>query len=413
MVFWKEKVKRKKKSFLKILSLLKESKKLKRSKKFQMIRKRYLNWLKHKLHLRNDIFGLRFTVTWKCNSRCITCAIWKDKTAGRNDLSVEEIDKFGRSKYFKKVEYITISGGEPTLRDDLPYVISVLHRNIPTARFGITTHGMNPKLEERIFNKILKDNPDIKFDLVGLSLNGPPEIHDLTRGIKGSWERTVETYERLKNIVHCEFSFTFCKQNVNYFEWVQDFARKKGTRAYICWTVMNERFNITDEDLVFWKPGMEEVLEKYLETVCHAPKTFLEKIKSMIYLPGGITLGYLHDSIINRRIMPCFAGSQIVHIDPEGNVYPCNFKLSKDRIMGNLREKDFDEIWESISPKILKEISTGKCMYPNGLCGDSDIYPSICNNPPAVLRWYLSKLIRRRPLIEPIKKTGGSERSVC
>jgi len=316
-----------------------------------------------------------------------------------------EINKFSKSKYFRKTEYITISGGEPTLRDDLIDIISILHRNIPKARFGITTHGMNPGLEEKLFKTILRDNPDIVFGLVGLSLNGPPEIHDMTRGIEGSWEKTVETYERLRNIVPCQFSFTFCKENVDYFEWVREFARKKGTRAYICWTVMNERFNITDDNLVFWKPGMEMVLEKYVRSMAPFSDTMLGKLRDMIYLPVNITFGYLYDNAANGRIMPCLAGSQIVHVDPEGNVYPCNFKLSDNRILGNLREKDFDDIWESISSRVLKEISAGECMYPNGLCGDSDIYPSICNSPPVVLNWYLHKLIKGKPLIE-VERNG-------
>ena len=365
-----------------------------------MIIKRYMNWLKYKLRIRSNIISLRFTATWKCDSKCITCAIWKDKTAGKNDLTLEEIDKFSRSKYFRRVERITISGGEPTLRKDLPEVISTLHRNIPTASFGITTNGMDPQVEEVIFRKILKDNPGINFEIVGISLNGPPEVHDLTRGVKGSWEKAVETYERLKDIIHCEFSFTFCKENVDHFEWVQEFARKKGTRAYICWTVMNERFNISNEDLVFWKPGMHRVLRKYIKEQYNLPETIKGKLRNMISLPPGVTFSYLYDSIINRRKMPCYAGSQIVHIDPEGNVYPCNFKLSRDRIIGNLRHKDFDEIWESMPRKILKEIANAECMYPNGLCGDSDIYPSVCNDPPAVLRWYISKLITGRALIE-------------
>lgn len=356
--------------------------------------------MKHKLHLRNDIFGLRFTVTWKCNSRCITCAIWKDKTAGRNDLSVEEIDKFSRSKYFKKVEYITLSGGEPTLRDDLPEIISVLHKNIPSASFGISTNGLNPQREEEIFTKILHNNPGIRFGLVGLSLNGPPDIHDSTRGIEGNWEKTIETYERLKNLVHCEFSFTFCKDNAEYFGWVQQFAKKRGTKAYICWTVMNSRFNINDEDLVFWKQGMDKILENYIKNNYPYPETLLGKIKNAIFLPGGITFAYLYDNILQRNKMPCYAGSQIVHIDPEGNVYPCNFKLTEDRIMGNLRKKSFDEIWKNIEPKILEEIADGKCMYPNGLCGDSDIFPSVINCPPKVLRWYLAKILSGKSLIE-------------
>lgn len=365
-----------------------------------MIMTRYKNWLRHKLHNRNKIFGLRFTTTWKCNSKCITCSIWKIKDAGKNDLTVEEIDNFSRSKYFRNVEYITLSGGEPTLRSDLPEVISILHKNIPTAIVNITTHGMDPELEENMFKKILRNNPNIQFGTVGLSLNGPPEVHDMTRGIKGSWEKTVETYERLKDLVPCKFSFTFCKENVDYFDWIQEFAKKKGTIAYICWTVMNSRFNVSDKDLVFWRPGMGKVLEKYVKSHHCIPKSICGKIKSMIFLPSFTLVCYRFDNIINRRNMPCYAGSQIVHIDPEGNVYPCNFKLSEDRLIGNLREKSFDEIWESMPPKVLDEISNCECMYPNGLCGDSDISPSIRNNPPAVLKWYISKLLKRKPLIE-------------
>ncbi|MEA3489050.1 MAG: radical SAM protein [Candidatus Omnitrophota bacterium] len=370
-----------------------------------MITKRYLNWLRYKLKNRGHITGLRFTATWKCDSRCVTCAIWKDQDAGKNDLRPEEIDRFSRSKYFRKTEYITISGGEPTLREDLPEVISILNRNIPGARFGITTHGMDPDLEERVFKKILKNNPGINFGLVGISLNGPPEIHEATRGIKGSWKKTVETYDRLKDLVHCEFSFTFCALNADYFDWVQDFAAKKGTRAYICWTVMNERFNVSDKDLVFWKSGMEKVLDRYLERSRSLPRNLLEKLVTVLTLPDSVTLGCLYDYIINRRIMPCFAGSQIVHIDPRGCVYPCNFKLTEDRILGRLREKSFDDIWESVPGKILKEIKNGECMYPNGLCGDSDIYPSICNSPPFVIKWYLKKIFKGRPLIE-LEKHG-------
>ncbi|MBD3426748.1 MAG: radical SAM protein [Candidatus Omnitrophica bacterium] len=363
-----------------------------------MIRK-YWHWLKYKLGIR-DIIGLRFTTTWKCDSKCKTCNIWKDATAGKNDLTVKEIDNFSRAECLKKVEYITLSGGEPTLRKDLPEVIEVLHKNLPKAGFAMTTHGMHPQLEEDVFRKILRNNPDIPFRFVGISLNGPPQIHDRTRGIEGSWEKAVETYDRLKDLVPCEFSFTFCKDNVEYFEWVQDFARSKGTRAYICWTVMNERFDILDEDLVFWREGMDKMLRDYVKNNYPTPKGLLDKIKSFIAPPTSITLACLYDNIINRNIMPCYAGTQIIHIDPNGNVYPCNFKLSEDRILGNLRERDLDEIWAEVSPKILQEIKKGECMYPNGLCGDSDIYPSICNCPPFVQKWYLSKLIKQEKLIK-------------
>ena len=361
---------------------------------------RYYNWLRYKFNYRKRIIGLRFTTTWKCNSKCITCAIWKDKNAGKNDLTIDEIDRFSKSNYLKNVQYITLSGGEPTLRPDLAELIAILHKNIPNATFGITTHGMNPDLEESLFRKILKSNSKIRFRLVGLSLNGPKHIHDKSRGIDGAWERTVETYERLKNLVHCEFSFTFYKDNIEYFNWVRQFAKGKGTRAYICWTVMNDRFNATDKDLVFWQPSMEQVLNEYIMDDHRLPKTLPEKMAGLFFPPQSITLGCLYDHIINRQKMPCFAGSQIVHIDPEGNVFPCNFKLSADRNIGNLRKNTFEVIWDNMSLDILNEIRACNCMYPNGLCGDSDIYPSIVNSPFFVYKWYLSKLLGKRPLVE-------------
>jgi Fe-coproporphyrin III synthase len=365
-----------------------------------MLKTRYTNWLRYIFNNRNEIFGLRLTTTWRCNSRCLTCAIWQIKNTGKNDLTIEEVDRFSKSKYFKNTSYITLSGGEPTLRDDLPEIVSVLHANIPSAIFNMTTHGMNPDREEEIFHTIIKNNPKIKFGTVGLSINGPPEIHDETRGIKGSFQKVVETYNRIKDIVPCAISFTFCRNNVQYFEWVQEFAKSIGSHAYICWTVMNERFRTSKEDLVFWEKGMELTFNDYISRRFGVPQNMQEKLKGLCLLPPGIVYSYLYDNVLQKKIMPCYAGRQIVHIDPEGYVYPCNFKMSKDRIMGNIREKTFDEIWENPSQKILNEIKHGECMYPNGLCGDSDIFPSIINNPPAVIKWYLLKLIRRKKLIE-------------
>lgn len=364
-----------------------------------MLGRRYRNWMRDVAGTRQHIFGLRYTATWRCNCRCTTCSIWHEEGAGKHDLTLGEIDKFSTSNYFRDAEYISISGGEPTLRDDLPAIFSILHDNIPSARFQITTNGMTPARIEKMFRTVREENPDIVISLVGLSLNGPPEVHDATRGVSGSFDRVVETYDRLKGVVPCMFSFTFCRSNVEWFEWVQEFARARGTSAYICWTVMNERFRVEDQDLVFWRPGMDDVLRRFAAGHPVHQRGLLGIAKNLYNLPQGLTLSCLYDSIINERIMPCYAGRQIVHVAPEGDVYPCNFKLSEERRLGNLRESSFDEIWESMPRSVLREIREGRCMYPNGLCGDSDIYPSLRNHPPFLIRWYLGKVLRREPLV--------------
>lgn len=361
---------------------------------------RYQKWLRYKLNNRSRIMGLRFTTTWKCNSRCTTCSIWKMEDSGETDLNVEEIDKFSLSPYLRHAYYITISGGEPTMRKDLPEIFGVLHKNIPQAQFNITTHGMNPDWAEELFRKTLEANPGIRFGMVGLSLNGPREIHDASRGIPGAFDKVVETHRRLRGLVPCAFSFTFFRENVDSFAWVQNFAREKGSFCYICWTVMNERFNAEDKDLVFWKPGMDKILNDFVKNLQQNPPTIMGAAKNLRYLPEGICKGYLYDNIVNKKIMPCYAGRQIVHILPNGDVYPCNFKMTADRLLGNLRKESFDKIWESLPPRILHEIDRGECMYPNGLCGDSDISPSVSNHPFVLLRWYLKKWIAGKDFVK-------------
>lgn len=371
-----------------------------------MITQRYRRWLRHALHNRSKIMGLRLTTTWRCNSKCTTCSIWQMNSDRNTELQVQNYDLLSRSKYLRDVEYITLSGGEPTLRDDLPEIVSVLHKNLPSATFGITVNGLNPDRTERLFRCILKANPDIQFRLVGLSLNGPPEIHDLTRGVQGSFDRVLETYDRIKNLVPCQFSFTFCRQNVQHFGWVQEFARRQGTSAYICWTVMNERFQVEEKDLVFWQSGMDDLLERFAGEKFDTSRSLTAIMKNLMTLPSGLVFACFYDNVVNKRRMPCYAGSQIVHIDPIGRVFPCNFNLSSERMMGNLKELDFDEIWENIDGEVLKEIRCAKCMYPNGLCGDSDIYPSLKNNPPFLVRWYLGKVLTKQRFVQQISAKG-------
>jgi len=232
-----------------------------------------------------------------------------------------------------------------------------------------------------------------------VSLNGPKEIHDKSRGVKGSFENAIKTAELLKEFCpNVDFSFTFLRNNVKYFDWVQDFAKSKGLGVHICWTVMNDRFSTTEEDLVFQNnPSLIPILERY---------SGIDKVKFTEDIPGDffkykgyIKRCYLYDSIINERIMPCHACKTFFHLAPNGDVYPCNFKLSEDRKMGNVKEENFDKIWKNVPQKLFEDIKKGKCMYPNGVCGDSDINRSISQVDTPIFEWYLEKRKKDEKLI--------------
>ena len=343
---------------------------------------------------------IRYTMTWRCNFKCVSCNIWKNKTLPKEELTSDDIDKLTNNKLLKDVNEVILSGGEPILRNDFPEIVTALHKKLKKAKFSITTNGYDPDRTYNFFKKIKSLAPNLKWALIGVSLNGPKKIHDKSRGINGSFENTVRTAELLKEFSsNVDFSFTFLRDNVEYFDWVQDFAKSKGLGVHICWTVMNDRFSTTEEDLVFQNNSeLIPILERY---------TGIDKIKftkdvhgDFLKYRGNIKSCYLYNSIINKRIMPCHACKTFFHLAPNGDVYPCNFKLSEDRKMGNVKKENFDKIWENIPQKLFEDIKKGKCMYPNGVCGDSDINRSINQVDTPIFEWYLEKRKKDKKLIQ-------------
>ena len=57
-------------------------------------------------------YKLTFSISYWCQSRCLTCNIWQIKPKG--ELELNEIQEFARKNNFLK--WIEITGGEPFLR---------------------------------------------------------------------------------------------------------------------------------------------------------------------------------------------------------------------------------------------------------------------------------------------------------
>ena len=49
----------------------------------------------------------------------------------------------------------------------------------------------------------------------------------------------------------------------------------------------------------------------------------------------------------------CSAGDRVANIDPQGNVYPCQFARAPEFLVGNVRERPFSELWDDASNPVL------------------------------------------------------------
>jgi MoaA/NifB/PqqE/SkfB family radical SAM enzyme len=273
-------------------------------------------------------------VTTRCNSRCITCNIWKRD--GADELSLEEIKSILKSRCLKALRHFYITGGEPFLRDDLAEIVNFISSKIGCA-ISLTTNGLLP---ERIYSVVKKMNPRPCMDI---SLNGRKDMHDFTRGVKDAFDKAIRTREYLLNIgINAPFLFTICPYNIKEISWVQRFSKELGTSVNFALAKPIERIISQDLDIYTYSTEQkEEILSQLpLSNFKYALERFFK----------------------NKLWFACQYGLKSVDISSTGSVYPCSHFVPEMKI-GNVREVNFDEIMNSKRRrKTVKMIQNYECQ---------------------------------------------------
>src|SRR6266513_6319715 len=127
--------------------------------------------------------NITVSVSYRCNSRCKTCNVW---LLPNDDLTLPEwarvFESLGSSPY-----WFTFSGGEPTLRKDLPDMVQAAYRHCRPGIINIPTNGIQDKIIPARIERVLQAAPTSDV-IINLSLDGVGEKHDIVRGVKGNFE---------------------------------------------------------------------------------------------------------------------------------------------------------------------------------------------------------------------------------
>lgn len=167
-----------------------------------------LDVLKSNFELLQAPYKYFIVVTKSCNSKCRFCKIWTEQP--QNELSLAEYETLALNSPFLK--WLNISGGEPTNRDDLKDIIQVFAKNCPDLKMiNFTTNGIDPDKIMSQVDAIAKLNH--KKLVINISLDGPPELHEKLRGVKGNFESAIETFKRIRQHSHIDsyLAFTFLR----------------------------------------------------------------------------------------------------------------------------------------------------------------------------------------------------------
>ncbi|HVG39251.1 MAG TPA: radical SAM protein, partial [Pyrinomonadaceae bacterium] len=134
-----------------------------------------------------------FFVTSRCNARCETCFYW-DELNRPGDLTFDRIEKISRT--MPAITDLWLSGGEPTLRRDLPDIIDLFVRQNGVSRVIIPTNGLLLKKTVEIVERALGEHPQLELYL-NVALDGYGETHDRIRGVPGNWPKTLDCIRAL------------------------------------------------------------------------------------------------------------------------------------------------------------------------------------------------------------------------
>ena len=145
----------------------------------------------------------------RCNLKCKFC-YYQDSLHQENNKTTTEIKKELRFiKYFWRKNRVDFTGGEPTIRSDLPDLIKYA-RKIGFKQGGIITNGLLLS-NENYFKKLIEAG----LDDVLFSIESPSaEKHDALTCVKGSFSKLINGIENAKKLnLGFRINITITKQN--------------------------------------------------------------------------------------------------------------------------------------------------------------------------------------------------------
>lgn len=180
-----------------------------------LLQKPYIELLEAEKNAHKNIGVVNLNANDICNSKCAMCNIWEQKQGF--EFSPQQVGTILQNDLFKDVKHIGVTGGEPTLREDLPEIYEEIIKALPniSALSTITNCIKEQDVKDRIDNVINTCKKYDKAFSMMVSLDGYKEIHDKIRGRKGNFESAVNVISYFKEKgVEVSTGSTISKDNV-------------------------------------------------------------------------------------------------------------------------------------------------------------------------------------------------------
>jgi len=309
---------------------------------------------------------ISFTVTNSCNLRCKMCGQWSEEGYIKNNpdalfsnLNLNDWERLVDEIAQHDVRFVLIRGGEPFLYSGIIELLEYI--NSKGIFLSIDTNGT-------LLKKYAADLVRIGNMHITFSVDGPEEIHDSVRGLKGSFNKIKENISLLNNLkkettnkISTSICFTISKYSYKGLGDMPDVARSMGINSI---NIVPYYYIPEDMGKIY-----EDELEKNFYCTAFSWKGFhndhsgidfsIFKIQYLNYLAAlnGIeNFPYMplteneyklwfNDSFTPVGSLKCMNIENLIDIQPNGDADFCvDFP---DYCIGNVNDSSIKEIWNS------------------------------------------------------------------
>jgi len=331
-----------------------------------------------------------FYPTSRCNMTCSHCFYHDSLNKRFNELTLEEIDRF--TKTMDPLLHLIITGGEPYVRSDIDKIVKIFYDNTKVPIISIPSNGFfKDKMIKQITN-MMEWCPELVLNQ-NISIDGLYDEHEKIRGIKGCFDKAIDTIQALKelqkkyNRINIGTITTFTSQNqhnfVDIIKGIYEIAKPDNIAINLVRGNPKEKVNLNLD------------INLYREAVKFRDALFYEKKLPGLIRFEGNKLATAARIILNEKTqqiyetneyqMPCYAGNLSGVMYPEGEVHPCEI-LGKEHQIGNIRDfnLDFRKLW--LSQKAKDEVKfirgtncfcTHECFNTVNILFNPKFYPKL------------------------------------
>ncbi len=282
-------------------------------------------------------------LTYRCQNRCVFCYASSPRVT--DEITTEQFKKVVWKIFYQaKCPTLSFTGGEPTLREDLPELIEYaksLGEDKRRFRVNLITNGIRCAREDYV-KALVKAG----LDSAQVSLEaGSPEIHDAITRNKGSFNKTVKGVKNLRDAgIHVHTNTTICSLNKDRMKELIDFLVDELRSEYFSANMVIRTGTALENDVGLTYTEMGKLLPEIISYSRDRGIKFVwySPIPYCIFNPVAHGLGS----------KSCAACHGLLSISPEGEVLPCS---SFSKGVGNILKQEFESIWFNRVAKYWRE----------------------------------------------------------